>query len=406
MNLQVLLSFPPRIIAGILSGEFTLWGGVVRNATNGQIVALLREGGGLASNANLAGGMLKGLLDASAGGWAPAAIGAVDLVANARSHYLIMQQLHGLTSLVGIVGGIGLLNLAATVVQTGIILKRINQLERAVEGLYDHISKEFNKNRQVKMQAAIYAADNALDMVNPENKKFQANLAIGKLFEARQHIWGEVDNLKGSTNHKVNNQLLQSNTLQAMQLDYLRCRCLLEIDETERAINQASSALEAYRETSRQLVHRHLGFRRAAFFHNAVLERDLIRYLAIEYWLRSDPNRLLEILLANRSDFWNSKVEKDNKIGGLEKAYKDGSADHPLINRLTYSELTIQNLQRFQGFLAEIETIHQLGISYADWKKQQEETLASAEINLEERDDYVLLVDKKWLAEQTGEPAA
>ena len=407
MDFQVILTMPPKIIAGILSGELALWGGVVRDAATGQIVALLQEGGGLASNANLAGGMLSGLLNASSGGVLAPVIAAANFAANARSHYLIMQQLQGLTTLVSFVGGIGLLNLAATVVQTGIILKRINDLEKAVEGLYVEISKEFSKDRQAKMQAAIHTADNALDMVDPENKRFHANLALGKLYEARQHIWNEVENLKGSTNHKDNNRLMQNNTLQAMQLDYLRCRCILEIDETEYAMNQASIALEAYRETSRQLVHRHLGSRRAAYFHRSVPEKDLIRYFAIEHWLRADHNRLMEIILANRRDFWNSRVEKDNRLDRLEKADNEGSADHPLIKRLTYSELAIQNLQRFQGFLAEIETVQRLGITYADWKTRQEEALARAEkIQLEEHDDYVLLVDKNWLAEQTREPAA
>ena len=181
-----------------------------------------------------------------------------------------------------------MLNLAATAISTAILLKRLSDLERAIEGLYEHISREFSQDRQVKMEAAIQAATDALQMDCADNKSWQANSAIGQLFKARLHIWSEVDTLKGSSGDAANNQLMQNNILQAMQLDSLRSRCLLEINELSRAKAYLAGRLEAYRETSRLLVHRHLGEHRAVYFHKSVPESDLFRYLAIEFWLRND----------------------------------------------------------------------------------------------------------------------
>ena len=124
----------------------------------------------------------------------------------------------------------------------------------------------------------------------------------------------------------------------------------------------------------------------------------MLRYIAVEHWLRPDNNRLLEILISNRRDFWNKDVadEKNIKKPGKEQ----------YIDALTQSELLIENYRRFKGFLAEIEAIERMGVKQSDWEKQQEEALAKAEINLAEHDDYVLLVDTAWLAEQADAVAA
>ncbi len=413
MDLQVLLRFPPKIIAGLLSGDLQLWGGTVRNTANGQIVALLQEGGSIGSNPNLSGGLLKTLLDASGGGIASSVTGALNTAVTAPSYFLIMQQLQGLTSLINLVGGIGVLNLAVTAISTTVLLNRLGALEQSIEGLYKHVSREFSQDRQIKIEAAIHAATDALNMDNPSNRNFQANAAIDKLFAARQHIWREVDTLKGSLGY-TNNQLMQHNILQAMQIDTLRSRCLLEIDELPRAKTYLSDKLEAYRETSRLLIHRHLGKHRAVYFHKSVRETDLFRYLAIEFWLRNDGNRLLEILLSNRHDFWNQEVAEDSRIAKLKRARrvplpyrkKDDSEDHLHLDALTQSELLIENYQRFRGFRAEIEAIERLGITYSEWEKRQEVAMAQEDISLAEHDDYVLLVDQQWLAEQSDSTAA
>ena len=124
----------------------------------------------------------------------------------------------------------------------------------------------------------------------------------------------------------------------------------------------------------------------------------MLRYIFVEHWLSNDENRLLTIILGNRRDFWSTDIA-DNK--GIKKPGKDH-----YLNALTQSELLIANLHQFHGFHAEIEAIERLGIPYAEWEKRQEEALAKANIDLAEHDDYVLLVDKGWLTEQSDSPAA
>ena len=341
MILEVALEVPLVIAKGLASGQLERVGGVVRDIASKHVVMWLREGGQIDSNTDLAGGLLKTVLQASSGGMASTLTGLVDTAVTARSHFIILQQLQGLTNLVGLVGGVGVLNLAATVISTGIILKRLNDLEQAIRELDIAIAKQFAQDRQVKMDAAIQAAEDALSMESPSNRISRADSALDKLYEARQHIWLEIDTLKGSSRYTANNDLMQKNILQGMQLDWLRSRCLLELGEVRRAKAYLDSKLNDYRETSRSLVHRHLGTHRSAYFHNSVRESDMFRYIAIEHWLRADENRLLEILIANRRDFWNKDVADENNIK------KPGKQRY--IDALTQSELLIENHRRFKG---------------------------------------------------------
>ncbi|MDE2638455.1 MAG: hypothetical protein OXI30_18965 [Chloroflexota bacterium] len=398
LQIAVMLEVPLKIALGLASGQLELNGGVVVDAASKQVVMWLREGGNIANNPDLAGGLLNTLSNSATGGLTSTATNLLSSAVSAQSHFLIMRELHSLTSLVGLVGGIGLLNLAATAISTGIILKRINDLEQLIRDLGVEIAKQFEEDRAVKMSAAINAADLAFTMEGQENRNTQAHLALDKLFAARQHIWMEINTLKGSSRYAKNNELMQKNVEQAMRLDALYSRCLLELENISLAKTYLERHVRLYRETTVNLVHRYLGTHRAVYFHNSIRESDLLRYIFVEHWLSNDENRLLTIILGNRRDFWSTDIA-DNK--GIKKPGKDH-----YLNALTQSELLIANLHQFHGFHAEIEAIERLGIPYAEWEKRQEEALAKANIDLAEHDDYVLLVDKGWLTEQSDSPAA
>ena len=398
LPLEVVFDVPPAIVRGLATGALERVGGVIRETGSKQVVMWLREGARIADNSNLAGGVLKSLLNVGSGGLTGVAFGALDAMVAANRHNQIMQQFSTLTNLVTVVGGIGVLNIATTVVSTAIVLKRINDLEQAIKSLDVEIAQQFAQDRQVKMEAAIHAADNAFDMNGAGNREFMALTAVLELFKARQHIWREIDTLKASSPDSENNELMQKNLEQAMHLDSLYSRCLLALENSALAKTYLEYKLIDYRETSRNLVHRHLGTHRAAYFHHSVMESDLRRYIAIEHWLKADENLLMEILLGNRRDFWNKDVadEKNIKKPGMDS----------FIDALTQSELLIENQRRFEGILAEIEATERLRVTNTEWEKQQEDALAKAEVNLSELDDYVLLVDKEWLAEQTDTNAA
>ena len=398
LPLEVVFDVPPEIVRGLAIGALERVGGVIRETGSKQVVLWLREGGKIADNSHLAGGVLRSLLNVGSGGLTGVAFGALDAIVATNRHSQIMQQFSSITHLVTMVGGIGVLNIATTAVSTAIILKRINDLEKAIKDLGAGIAKVFATDRQVKMDTAINAANLALTMAGEDDRRSHAHLAIDRLYEARQQIWLEIDTLKASSPEAENNELMQKNLEQAMHLDSLYARCLLEIDNFALAKNFLASEHIDYRETSRSLVHRHLGIHRAVYFHHSVEESDLLRYIAIEHWLRAHENRILEILRANRRDFWKKDIADEKNIKKLGK--------DRYIDALTQSELLIENYSRYEGFLAEIEAIERLKISHSDWEQQQEEALARAEINLAEHDDYVLLVDSEWLAEQSDTAAA
>lgn len=413
-QIEVMLEVPLKIAAGLANGQLERVGGVIVDAASKQVVAWLREGGRIQTNPDLAAGFLRTVLQASSSGATSPLAAAANAALTARSNYLLFQQLEVITNLVEVATTIAVLDLAASAISAAIMLKRIRDLEKRIEGLYEHVSAAFSDDRQVKMEAAIHAATDALDMDNPDNKRFQANTAINELFAARQHIWREIDTLKGSSIDVTNNQLMQDNILQAMQVDRLRGRCLMLLDEPSRATEYMSRYLEAYRETSRMLVHRHLGEHRAVFFHKSVKEPDLNRYIGVETWLTPSEDRLWEILLANRHDFWNRGVDKDPKFAKLgklsqlplpylKKGEKEGST---LLHVLAMSELLIENYERYRGYLAEVKAIERLGITATEWEEQQKNALEEAGVDLADYNDFIFLVDKQWLAEQSDSSAA
>ena len=119
----------------------------------------------------------------------------------------------------------------------------------------------------------------------------------------------------------------------------------------------------------------------------------------------------MKVLENCRKEFWDL-----NAIAGIEAdqtsfisfpAFKGDGLQMPTqLERITLAELLIEKFEGFRGFNAELGGIARLGISYSEWEKQQDEALAKAEVNLADHDDYVLLVDKEWLAEQSDETAA
>ena len=77
MLLEVALEVPLVIAKGLASGQLERAGGVVRDIASKHVVMWLREGGQIASNTDLAGGLLKTVLQASSGGMASTLTGAV-----------------------------------------------------------------------------------------------------------------------------------------------------------------------------------------------------------------------------------------------------------------------------------------------------------------------------------------
>lgn len=408
------LEFPSDIIAGLFDGRYERIGGVIQEAGSKHVVTWLRDGGQIASNPNLAGGILKPLLDASSGGLASAVSGAVNTAVTAHSHYLIMQQLQSLTSLVGFVGGVSMLNLAVSAVSLAVVLKRLKDIESKIDGLYHELQIDRDANLQAGLDAAKDAATASM-AGNLDNRREYAKQAIDRLREARFTILRKTMELQSAGNEAR----LLAHLSQAMHVDEVLLQCFLHRDDLANAKKYMSESLIKYREMIRVTVNLLLGSSRAIYFHHSVSDEDLWQFASVRKWLSERPadlhNFLVEALFADRHDFWNPDViagiDADEKRRSIRTRLSSIGRDRsqmlpPHLLALAQSNALIENYKRLEGFQAEIEAIERLGITHLEWEKQQEEALAKAKINLAEHDDYVLLVDTQWLAQQSDATAA
>jgi len=419
-----MLDVPLKIAAGLASGQLERVGGVIRDVGSKQVVAWLREGGKIASNSNLAGGLLKTLIDVPTGGVASAVVGLIDTAVTAHSHYLIMQQLGRLETLLSISTGIGVVNLAVSSLSLPVLLKRLQALEKKIEGLYEHVAGAHRSAVQAKLSAAISAAQNAFDMEGPRNRSQQAHNAIDRFGEVRDYILEDIESLfKSSESLEDRVKAI----VHAMQIDSMLIRCYLELDELSSARRHLNHYVERYEADVHDLVGICLGDNREAYFLDTdnVSKKDLYRFVAIEDWLhRSDINwtnnesdsALMKVLIKYRISLRDNNVRTRSNSGSIRKNVpilnrlsdrkRDTQANLSLPDGLLQAELLIEKLEGLQGFKAELDAIARLGISHSEWQQQQNEALAMAEINLAEHQDYVLLTDSEWLAHQSDSTAA
>lgn len=412
-QIEVMLEVPLKIAAGLASGQLERVGGVIREVGSKQVVAWLREGGQIVGNSNLPATVLKALLDTSTSGLA----GAVNSAVTAHSHYQIIQQLARLETLISLATGIGVLNLAVSVVSYKVLSRRLDHLEQKIEGLYGLIAEEFQKDRQAKLRAAILAAKNAFGMQKPENKVKQAHNAIDRFDEVREYILQDIDKLFESS---PSLERTVSALVHAIDMDSMLIRCHLELDELNSARNHLHEYMDKYKPQVNELVNRCLGDHRASFFHESVSKADLYRFIAIEDWLHRDDNEWLsnetddvcmKVFETYRKDFWDLNAIAGIKTDGAPliafPPFKSDGLQMPTqLERITLAELLIEKYEGFRGFNAELEGIAKLKVSYSEWEQQQVEALAKAKINLEEHADYAVLVDKQWLDQQSDSTAA
>lgn len=172
----------------------------------------------------------------------------------------------------------------------------------------------------------------------------------------------------------------------------MRIRCYLETDQPKLARNRLKERLKDYQKLTREFVHKLLGVHHARYFHEKVNVEDLDRYIRIEGWLHHGKGDvLMDIIKKYRHDFWNQDAIQDIIPGRSLPGRPPEKPIHHL-TALAQAELLIENFHRLEGFEREIEVIEHLGL--AEW----EAIADKADFNIEEHDDYVLLVDTDALA--------
>ena len=415
LNLEVLLNLPPKIAAGLISGELTRWGGVIRNSRTGQIVAFLREGGQIASNADLAIGLLKSLTLAS-----NQSSGILQGIITAHAQYAAARQIRLLGSELRFVRTLGLMNIAMTGLNLLALMAGLKRLEAQLNQIHERIIKEFNLDRMVDLKGALNLAKLAEELNEAVNRRDFARKAIGSLDRGKQHILSNYSVLTSGNANAQQLEAAQAHLFLAMQADIVRVRCMMEIDEAESAVLTLESLVKDYEVLTRELIDLWLGEHRAVYFHPLMDKETVQDYVLVEQWLRGNDDVLLDLLEELRQDFWNREVDRTVRrpkpfksiLHEIFRVSSRGDAGQKKvllhIFALENAEVLIENHRRLQGFAFELQELQRRNrlarpeerISFSEWNN----LVDSDGFKLSEHDDYVLLVDPEILqkAESLG----
>lgn len=427
--IEVLLEVPRAIARGLASGELERVGSVIRDPASKKIVAWLREGGKLQNNPDPASALPRFLFqsllkEANSGDTAQKVVaiaklaGSVDVVANvmgfanfaatARSHYLITLRLQAIQNMLALSTGLGLLNFTLSGTGLLVMLKRFADIERLLEKVYDQVSKAVSKQadreHQINLRAALEAAQVVMEAENGNFKESMAANLDFLLINAREHCIRDFHD-KRYRNEDKDFELAQNRLAQAMHIDETRVRAFLEVGQYDLANSVMQQRLKQYRKETRNFIGILLGrhHKRAVYFHAKVDDTDLRRYLLIEQWLRDEEDILWDILLERRKQFWDDHIKDalEPKPGIQLPGIQAPEPPTQHLDALTQAESAIENFQRFDGFALELESLSQLGITLKEWEALHNTDntvfVKAAEVDVEDHDDYVLLVESDYL---------
>ncbi len=397
MLLEVALEVPLVIAKGLASGQLERAGGVVRDIASKHVVMWLREGGQIASNPDLAQGVLKTLLDASSGGLVSTATGAINAAVSAQRNHQILQQLRVIQGISAVAATAPVAGLVVQIATTMYLARRIGELQESILGQLEH-------DRRIRLESAIEYVEKIITQLEGERKADAVDAVSRDLITARNDLKTKFKNVLSAEILTAENTDLASNLLlQGMQIDTAHVRIFLDSNRLDLAKNLLDDCLLGYKSLTNDLIQDLLGSKRARYFNNEVDDNDLFRYVLIEEWLRDSQGIMTELVLDNRDKFWNRTVKRSL---GSNKRDLRGYTFIGHLEALTYSEKLIENYDRLIGYQAEINAIERLGISISEWEEQISNRLAEKEIDLAERKDFVLLVDEEWLAEQSDSAVA
>ncbi len=402
-RIEVLLEVPTAIDRGLVSGHLERVGGVVRNASSKEIVAWLREGGQIANNPNLPNGLLGTLMQK--GGAINPIMSVVDLAFKVGSQVAIMNMLKNIGALVMFNGAIGLLNVTIGAANLVAMSRYVRKLQEQLNLVAAQVNAGFANLFAAKLDAGLKAANNA-QFASGKNIRFFAQNAIQDLDFVQAEINRRIDEMKPNDDQEIFHLLLS----QAFQIHVVLLRCHLRIDSYETAMIQ-KEALSKYEERTRETIKKFLNLNRGIYFHKSVDEDDLWRYVRLRQWLVGESEEdmhkaLAKLVLEERQYFWDQNVINPKASLPSPFAKIKGMVDGNVVRTghmeaLDKAEALMFSYCHLESLHREIEAVSRIGIPYSEWQKQQEEAikkrLAEKDTDIEEYDDYVLLVDRDSL---------
>lgn len=148
-----LRQIPPALELGILNGQFKVYGSIIRNAANGQIVGFLQETGGLSRIAELVGNSPVAPLKLVGAG--------IQIVQNEqiKSGLAVVQQGVAMLNQLQVANlALGAAGIGVSAIGFAVMSKKIDGLRadmRALDGKLDQLLDEFARDRTEKLDDMI-----------------------------------------------------------------------------------------------------------------------------------------------------------------------------------------------------------------------------------------------------------
>ena len=362
-ELDIHLEVPEFIEEGLVNGTMERVGGVIRNTDDQQTIAWLRQGGQLGQVAESSAGLLEHVTRLSGSG-----------------NLAITRLLAGVTPFLNIsMAGFSLLE----------HILGIRAHEAELERIYDRVSEEFQRDREVELQAALDFAENIL-LARSDAYKYQAVArATSELGVARKQLLRDLEELLQVENFEETAELAMSYHVLAMKVCIMSTRLHLEIGEEDIAMDELAKCVSEHENHTRNLVRMWLGNYPALYFHESVSDEYLERYLDVERWLRGKRDILKDVVKANRRSFWNEDaVDVLFTRRGMNMVIDE---DPFYLQSIPYAEVLIENFQRLKGIKLELNSMCMP--TFAEWESFD----GDGSFSISEHDGSVMLVSEAIL---------
>lgn len=355
LNIGVYFEVPEFIEAGLENGSMERVGGVIRYSDDQQILAWLRQGGQVGQVVESSAGLLERVVSQ------PSPIGlalgrAVPILNIAMAGFGLIEQILG-----------------------------IRAHEAELERIYDRVSEEFQRNREVEMLAALNHAENAF-VARCDAFKIEAVAQVTyELTVAQAQLVRDLDELLAAEMNDANIELATMYQLLAMKVCAVSTRLRLEIGEDAAAIHWLSKCVEEHRTYAKDFVRKWVGENPALYFHESVSDEYFDRYLDIERWLQGEPDILADLVKKHRRNFWN--IEALQQLDAPAIGFQID--ENPFyLHAIPMGELLIENLQRLRGYELELRELRPMLLPFSEWD-------AYEEARIDSHDGYVLLVNSR-----------
>ena len=278
IHVDLYFEMPEFIEVGLASGLMERVGGVIRYSDDQQILAWLRQGGQVGQMVESSASLLERVVPrhATLGMFLGRAVPVLNI---AMGGFGLFEQILG-----------------------------IRAHEAELERIYDRVSEEFQRNREVELLAALSHAENAFVARCDAFKVEAVSHVTYELSVAQAQLVRDLDELLAAATTRENLELATMYQVLAMKVCAVSTRLRLEIGEDAAAIHWLSKCVEEHRTFAEKFVRKWVGEHPALYFHESVSDEYFERYLDIERWLQGERNVLADVVKKNRQYFWDSEA--------------------------------------------------------------------------------------------------